>query len=143
MHDRAEPSLPALLRGARGVFGAEIRDALARAGHDDIPANGLFVIGAIARGAAPLADIITLLGMSKQAAGHLVDTIASRGYLERSVDAADRRRFLIGLTERGRAAAKIIQTVVDRIEAELTRRVGPEAIAHTRATLHALIASAS
>ena len=44
------------------------------------------------------------LGVSKQAAGQLVDTLVLRGYLERSVDPEDRRRLTLTLTERGMAA---------------------------------------
>jgi hypothetical protein len=43
------------------------------------------------------------------------------------------------LTERGRAAATIIRSVVERVDADLAARVGAEYVAHTRATLAALI----
>ena len=46
---------------------------LAVAGCDDVPRNGSFVIGAIARGGSPLSGIIKELGVSKQAAGQLVE----------------------------------------------------------------------
>ena len=68
---------PALLRGARDVYGAAIRTALADAGCDDMPRNGSFVVGAIARNGSPLSEIITHLGLSKQRAGQLVDTLVS------------------------------------------------------------------
>jgi MarR family len=77
--------LTALLRGARAVFAAEIRRALADAGHDDLPPNGPYVVGGMARTSAPLADVIVQLGVSKQAAGQLVDSLVARGYLDRSV----------------------------------------------------------
>jgi len=54
MIEHGEVSLATLLRAARRVFATDIREALARAGHEDIPANGLFVIGAIARGGVPM-----------------------------------------------------------------------------------------
>jgi DNA-binding MarR family transcriptional regulator len=136
-----EASLPALLRAARGVFAAGIREALEHAGYDDIPASGLFVIGAIARRPSPLSDVIGLLGVTKQAAGQLVDTMVVRGYLERTVDPEDRRRLTLALSDRGRAAAKIIRTVVERIETDLARRVGDDSLVHTRKTLQALIES--
>ena len=137
--DDATSSLPGLLRAARGVFASRIRDALARSGYDDVPGNGLFVIGAIARGDETMTAMVVRLGVSKQAAGQLIDTMVTRGYVDRMVDADDRRRLRIALTERGRAVAKIMKTAVDQVEGELTRRVGAQAIAHTRATLRALI----
>lgn len=133
------PPLPALLRAARSAYGSAIRAALAEAGCDDVPPNGVYVIGAIARNGAPLAQIIKEIGASKQAAGQLVDMLVLRGYLERAVDPDDRRRVTVALTERGRAAAAASRAAVEKLDAEVEKRVGAEPIAHARATLHALI----
>jgi DNA-binding MarR family transcriptional regulator len=129
----------ALLRAARFAYGGAIREALIEAGLDDIPKNGIFVIGAISRTGAPLAQIIDSLGVSKQSAGQLVDTLALRGYIERDVDPEDRRRLTVRLTARGREAAAISRAAVERIDAALLKKVGRDHIAHTRETLHALI----
>ena len=143
MDEADEPSgeivLPALLRAARGTYGAAIRDALAEAGCEDLPRNGSFVVGAISRTGAPLAHVSRELGVSKQAAGQLVDTLVVRGYLDRSADPDDRRRMTVSLTERGQLAAAAGRSAVERIDAELVERVGEEYLAHTRATLAALI----
>ncbi len=132
-------SMPALLRHARTTYGRAMREALAQAGYDDIPANGLYVIGALALGETPLSEVIEELGVSKQAAGQLVDTLVLRGYLDRTVDESDRRRLSVGLTERGRAAADAQRAARERIDTELTARVGTAHVLHTRATLAALI----
>jgi DNA-binding MarR family transcriptional regulator len=134
-----EVAFPALLRAARAAYGSAIRASLGEAGCDDVPRNGSYVIGAIARTGAPLSQIIRELGVSKQAAGQLVDTLVMRGYLDRSVDPEDRRRLTISLTERGHAAAVVIRSAVDRVDAGLVGRVGPEYVRHTRVTLAALI----
>jgi len=131
--------MPALLRGARAVYGGAIREALSKAGYDDIPKNGVYVLGAIARMGAPLSEIIGHLGASKQAGGQLVDTLVTRGYLDRETDPRDRRRLTVKLSERGREAAEISRAAIERIDAALARRVGREAVAHTRAALWALI----
>lgn len=130
-----EIPLAAFLRWGRATFGTAMRAALEQAGYDDLPRNGLYVIGALARGTAPLSRIIEDLRVSKQAAGQLVDALVLRGYLAREVDAQDRRRLTVTLTERGRAAAAIQREAGERIEAELTRRLSPEHIARTRETL--------
>src|SRR5450432_3606240 len=51
-------AFPALLRAARTAYGSAIRTALADMGCDDVPRNGSYVIGAIARTGAPLSQII-------------------------------------------------------------------------------------
>jgi DNA-binding MarR family transcriptional regulator len=134
-----EVAFPALLRAAWRAYASMTHSALAEAGFDDVPRNGSYVIGAIARSGAPLGEVIKQLGVSKQAAGHLVDMLVTRGYLDRAVDPDDRRRLMITLTDRGLAAAKVIGTAVDRVDRELLGRVGAEFVAHTRATLAALI----
>lgn len=132
-------ALPALLRHARHTYGAAMRAALAEGGYDDIPGNGLYVIGALALGEAPLSQIIRELRVSKQAAGQLVDALVLRGYLERQVDPADRRRLTVTLTERGRAAADTQKAAREAIDAELVARMGAERVLHAREVLAALI----
>jgi DNA-binding MarR family transcriptional regulator len=134
-----EVAFPALLRAARMTHGSAVRAALAEAGFDDMPRNGSYVIGGIARTGAPLSQVIKGLGVSKQAAGQLVDTLVARGFLDRSVNPDDRRQLTITLTDRGRAAADVIRSAVERLDADLVARVGPEYVAHTRATLASLI----
>jgi DNA-binding MarR family transcriptional regulator len=133
--------MPALLRHARAVYGAAMHRALADAGCDDVPKNGLYIIGGLALGAggAPLGHLARELGVSKQAAGQLVDTLVLRGYLERAVDADDRRKLSVTLTERGRLAASVQSAARARIDAELLERVGADPVAQTRRTLAALI----
>lgn len=131
--------LPALLRAARAAYGTAVRAALAEAGCDDMPRNGSYVVTAIANTGAPLSDIIQQLGVSKQAAGQLVDALVTRGYLDRTVDPADRRRLVVSLTERGMAAAAVVRSAVACVDAALEARVGAEYLAHTRVTLAALI----
>ena len=104
-----------------------------------MPRNGIYVVGAVARTGAPLGHIIDGLGVSKQSAGQLVDTLVTRGYLDRSVDPEDRRRLTIQLTERGQAAAEVIRSAVDAVEADLVGRVGSDYVARTRTTLASLI----
>lgn len=132
---------PALLRHARTTYGFAMRKALEEAGYDDIPRNGLYIIGGLAMGAEdiPLSRLIKELRISKQAAGQLVDTLVNRGYLERKTDSDDRRKLTIGLTERGKAAAATQAAVRERIDAELIRRVGQENVDRTRHTLGILI----
>jgi DNA-binding MarR family transcriptional regulator len=138
--DFPEIPLPALLRHARTAYGFAMRKALEDAGYDDIPRNGLYVIGGLALGAGdvPLAALIRDLRISKQAAGQLVDTLVNRGYLARAVDERDRRRLVVTLTDRGRAAAATQTAARQRVDAQLLAKVGPECVAHTRAALAAL-----
>jgi DNA-binding MarR family transcriptional regulator len=138
--DLAAFPLPALLRHARNAYGSAMRRALEEAGYADIPKNGLYVIGGLAleAGDVPLAVLIRDLRISKQAAGQLVDALVSRGYLARTVDEQDRRRLVVTLTERGRAAAETQSAARERVDAALLAKVGAECVWQTRIALGAL-----
>ncbi len=134
-------SMPVLLRHARTAYAAAMRTALAKAGYEDIPQNGLYVIGALAplKDGCPLSQLIDDLRISKQAAGQLVDTLVTRGYLRRDVDAEDRRKLTIALTGRGRAPAKVLAAARATVDAEWISRVGPKEVERTRRTLSVLV----
>lgn len=132
--DAPDP-LAVLLRSARSSLGAVIRRALREAGYDDLPANGLYVLSAVAAVGVPLAVVIDQLGLSKQAAGHLVDVLVVRGYLERRVDPEDRRRLVVVPTEQGTAAALIVRQTADDLEARLVAAVGASDVEAMRRTL--------
>ncbi len=135
----AEWPLPALLRGARARFGRAVREDLEAAGFDDLPPNGPYVLGAVAKTKAPLGDVIRQLAVSKQTAGQLVDTLVTRHYLNRYVDADDRRRLIVELTPRGAEAATVIEQAVARVESGLIARMGSEAVSQARQVLAGLI----
>jgi DNA-binding MarR family transcriptional regulator len=134
-------ALPALLRHARTTYGAAMRKALDEAGYDDIPGNGLYVIGGLALGVPdiPLGQLIKELRISKQAAGQLVDALVTRGYLERSIDKEDRRKLTVTLTERGKAAAEVQRAAREKVDSELLASVGEDDVIRTRRTLAVLI----
>jgi DNA-binding MarR family transcriptional regulator len=133
--------MPALLGWGRQAYGEAMRRALAEAGCEDMPPRGMFVIGSLAQGpgAGPLALLGRSLGVSKQAAGQLVDTMVLRGYVRREPDGEDRRRFSIKLTERGWHAAAVQREAGAKIDAELAARVGANGVAALRRALGALV----
>jgi DNA-binding MarR family transcriptional regulator len=117
-----------LMREAREVYRDAVHQALEGAGCDDIPRNGTFVLTGLDHGTldpafSPQADVVASLGLSKQAASQLIDTLVVRDYLERRNDPVDRRRMEVRLTDRGRTAAIAIQTATDAIDAAVARLI--------------------
>jgi DNA-binding MarR family transcriptional regulator len=78
------------------------------------------------------------LGVSKQAASQLIDTLVVRGYLDREVNPEDRRRVTVVVTERGRAAAAAVGAGVEAIDEELATLISPGELAALRGGLIAL-----
>lgn len=134
-------SIPVLLRHARDTYGLALRAALDEAGYDDLPKNGQYVIGGLAlqKGGRPLSLLIDELNITKQAAGHLVDALVVRGYLRRDIDDEDRRKLTLALTERGRAAARVLGKARDMIDTELLERSGVQNVERLRRTLAVLV----
>ncbi len=79
------------------------------------------------------------LGVSKQAASALVDTLVVRGYLTRAVDEEDRRRVVLTLTDRGHAAAAASGRAVAEIDFRLIEIIGRDAALAMRSALGALV----
>ena len=130
---------PALVGSARRTYTLAMRRALLDAGFDDMPRRGMSVVGGIANnGDAPQEEFGRFLGVSKQAASQLVDVLVTRGYVERSGDPADRRRIILSLTDRGRAAAAASAAAVARVDAAVARRCSAEDRAAARRVLGAM-----
>ena len=132
---------PALLRHARATYGKAMRAALEENGYDDIPGNGLYIIGGMAlrEGEITIGQLMKELRITKQGAGQLVDALVMRGYLSRTVDERDRRQLIVTLTERGRAAAKVQAGARERIDAQLAGRLGEADVQAARRALGTLI----
>lgn len=141
MSDDVDPDevvIPALLRAARNAYALAVRRALAAADIHDMPRNGPYVLGGLANHGATLATLINDLQVTKQAASQLIDTLVLRGYLDRHVDAEDRRRLAVTLTERGLAAAEEVQRAVRSVDSELAAMITTEKLAVMREGLFAL-----
>ena len=121
-------ALPALLSAARRPYGVALRLRLAAAGFDDLPARSGFVLGSVERGLFAMGPTASAMGVSKQAISTLVDTLVNRGYLQRGPDPDDRRRLLVELTERGRAAAAEVRAATDVVTSALVAQVGAAAV---------------
>ena len=70
-----------------------------------------------------LTDLAARLGVSKQAAGQLVEDLEQMGILERAPDPADGRAKLVRFSARGRRGLLEGLAVLRRMEAELSARL--------------------
>ena len=134
--------MPQLMREARDVYRDAVRRVLEEVGCDDVPRNAVFVLAGLDRSLpdpafSPQADVVASLGLSKQAASQLIDTLVLREYFERRNDPEDRRRMEVRLTDRGRTAAIAIQTAMDGVETALEQLITPDELHGLRAGLAA------
>ena len=136
--DREQYATPTLMRSARGVYAQAIRSHLHAIGIDDLPRNGVFILTGIDASRGPRQDLLSELGVTKQAVSQLVDLLVNQGYLERGPDPDDRRRVALKLTERGEQVVEASVRAVEAVDRQLSERVAPEQVAAMRAALIAL-----
>jgi DNA-binding MarR family transcriptional regulator len=79
--------------------------------------------------------------MTKQSIGEIVDDLASRGYVERFPDPADRRAKLIRLTRKGEEAQAVGLELFATVERRLGERYGAEQVAQLRDLLEEIAAA--
>jgi DNA-binding MarR family transcriptional regulator len=127
-----------MLVQARGAYANTVGERLWTAGFDDLPRNGPFLLGGMAKRGGSAVEMIRSLGVTRQAASQLIDTLVLRGYLSRASNPDDRRRLNIVLTERGCAAAAAINAATGEVNDRLAQMLSPAELAGLRAGLDAL-----
>jgi DNA-binding MarR family transcriptional regulator len=85
----------------------------------------LHVMANMGRGGVRLTELAAAAGMTRPSMLELVDELEDLGLVERRRDPTDRRAKLIVLTPAGRSAIRAGRALIDRIEADYARRLGP------------------
>jgi DNA-binding MarR family transcriptional regulator len=106
----------------------QYRDAtateLVEAGFGDIPQRGYWTLMALAAGAGDAGEVVSQMGVTKQAVSKVVDILVASGYLDRRTDPTDRRRTPLALTAKGRKAVAVIEQAVHATEQAFVAEVG-------------------
>ncbi len=137
-HETEYRPMPTLMRAARGTYARSIRAELHAIGVDDLPRNGVFILTGIDTTGGLRPEMWAELGVTKQAVSQLIDTLVSRGYLERSTDPQDRRRISLELTERGQQVVDAATRGVEDVDEQLADRLSAEEIQAMSSGLAAL-----
>lgn len=106
MRDEDAQNLAALVLAAGNALVDQIHAGVVAAGFADLrPAHG-FAFVRLTPAGATVSELATHLGMTRQAAGQLVDELVDKGYVERRPHPGDGRARLIVLTDRGWACTR-------------------------------------
>jgi len=110
-------AVEAILRAGRAAID-ELHRRLAQRGHPDVrPAHG-YAFQPIGREGTTAGELGQRLGVTKQAAGQMVDDLIRLGYVERGPDPSDGRRRLVTLTPRGVDCLRASAEIFDELLAE-------------------------
>jgi DNA-binding MarR family transcriptional regulator len=111
----------AILRAGQAAI-EELHRRLAERGHPDVrPAHG-YAFQAIGAEGATAPDLGERLGVTKQAAGQMVDELTRLGYVTREPDPSDGRRRVVKLTPRGVDCLRMSAEAFEEIVAEWRAR---------------------
>ena len=128
-----------LLGLAYQAFVVELRDDLERAGLDGLGRADGYVFRALDEQPLTVSELATRLGVTKQAAGQIVDDLEARGYVRREPHPEGGRRRLVVLTDKAQAHLVAAGQVLHGLEAELSQRLGRPELAAMRHTLARLV----
>ncbi len=124
--DRALPQVAALLRRPDVVIRHEVMASLHEAGFDDILPAHLGVFQYPGPDGQRPGMLAARAEASKQAMNHLLHQLESGGYLTRESHPEDRRTRVVRLTDRGWAAAGVIATATEAVDAVWTEALGAD-----------------
>jgi DNA-binding MarR family transcriptional regulator len=85
----------------------------------------------------PVGRLGATLGVTRQAARKIADSLEQRGYVTTERDGRDTRQLNVTLTTAGRAYARAVITVADELNQEVARRVSPAQLAAADVVLRA------
>jgi len=119
-------ALPWLLRRTSQRFRTAISDCLSERGFDELPQPGYWALMILSRGGSDAGQLITEMGVSKQAVSRLVDALVTLSFVDRKPNAIDRRRSDLRLSAKGRQAADLIGEAVQTMDETLASELGPE-----------------
>ena len=124
---KAEATIQLLFKAARLLNEKAITRARART-HVPLRTVHTSVLPHVGFEGTRLTDLAAKLGVSKQAAGQLVDELVDFGYLERLPDPTDARAKLIRYSKKGKAGILEGLAILKELENELMEIVGAPAM---------------
>ncbi|UCE27351.1 MAG: MarR family transcriptional regulator [Candidatus Coatesbacteria bacterium] len=129
-----------LFNRIRRAFFLELESRLAAAGYDDLPPAAARALIPISHETTlPLSSLAAELGFHKATITPLAKRLEKAGYVKREVDEEDGRVSYLGLTDRGRKAVLIVESVLADVSAEAFAGVTAEDRAALRRILFQII----
>lgn len=114
--------------------------AAVAAGADNLTVAQARLLARVGDEGTRLVELADRALVTKQTAGHLVDQLERRGYVERVRDPSDGRARLVRLTERSRAVVPRANAEVARVLAQWREHLGEREMDHLATSLARLAA---
>ena len=129
---RPPPLIGALLRVPFEAVRGRMLAGLHQRGYSDLVAAHLDVFQYPGPENQRPLELATKTRMTKQALNYLLGQLQQLGYLTRETDDSDQRSKRIRLTAKGHAAIKAIRDIVEAIETDWEKQLGPRKFGQLR-----------
>lgn len=137
----AEMPLARLLAIAYRSLIDRMHEQLAQRGYRDVGSGFGYVLLMARERALTGNDVAQLMGMTKQGASKLIDSMEQAGYLERYEHPEDARSKLVRITPKGKRLLSSVEDIYRKLEAEWAEAIGTRALARLRSDLHAAVSA--
>lgn len=128
-----------LLALARQSWLGQMASRLDALGYPGYLRSDAAVIRLLRRGPVPVGRLGTVLGVTRQAARKVADGLEQRGYATTARDTRDTRQVNVILTPAGHTYARAVTAVIEELNREVARQVGPGQLAAADAVLRAAL----
>tara|TARA_R110001599_G_scaffold353866_1_gene600938 strand:+ start:62502 stop:63014 length:513 start_codon:yes stop_codon:yes gene_type:complete len=132
---RLSTTLPRILREFSRDFDRRVTRKLRERGHTAISLSHQIVFSNLGLGTSRVTELADRAQITQQAMGKTLRELENLGYLERAVDATDRRARAISMTEQGLQLVEDAVEVIEEIRAEYAAKVGSQELAELDARL--------
>ena len=123
MGEAPRPNTLTLLAHAHLLLSRQVTEGIAAGGHPLKPSHNA-VFGQVASGGKRLTELARTANMTPQAMAEIVDELEALGYVERTPDPSDRRAKLIRLTAQGDTLTGLADSIIRRIEQQISSALG-------------------
>lgn len=119
-----------------------LHERLSECGHSEIrPAYG-YVLLALRTAPSTAVEIAALLGVTKQAASKLLETMEAGGYVRREAHSEDARAKQVAITARGRKLLGTVESIYEELEGSWADIIGQRRVDALRADLRRVVEAA-
>ncbi len=128
-----------LLALARQSWLVQMSEGLRAMGYPDYRRSDALALRLLRRGPMPIGRLGDALGVSRQAARKVADGLERRGFAIASRGSRDARQVNLSLTPQGAAYGQAIVTVIERLNRDLSNRIGPQDLAAVDTVLRSVL----
>jgi DNA-binding MarR family transcriptional regulator len=124
---------------ARQSWIGQMTSRLERLGYAGFRRGDAAVMRVLRQGPLPVGRLGAGLGVTRQAARKIADTLEQRGYATIERDSRDTRQLNVTLTQAGRGYARAVIAVIEELNREVAGRVSPDQLAAADTVLRAAL----